>query len=388
MKIKRILSAALTLILLLPGALPALAQENAAEGQVQTVEQKKPDCKDEEPANPKDTGESKTAESVSETEKQAPVITPSPTPSPMPTAIPVPEETKTTAAEDELQVSPVPSAEPPKTLSGDAEAEQTEVCISVADETAELTPESTDVPDNGDAVSEAAACDEGDASEAQTDIPGEIETSAEPSEIPGDAENTPAPEAAADEEGLRIADRQEADWRGVIPSDEAGLPIPRLYQRDYRQTVCYWNGDAKSVASSGCGATSVSMVIAYLTGNIEQNPYTLFRMAVKSGQYYGDGLGHHTLSMLAAEYGVNSEWIVGSEAAIRKALEAGKPIIAHMGAGNFTAEGHYIVLRGLTQNGLILVNDPNSRSNSHKAFPLKTILRQARTSASFMVCWI
>ncbi len=301
MKIKRILSTALTLILLLPGALPALAQENAAEVQVQTVEQKKPDCKDEEPANPKDTGESKTAESA---------------------------------------------------------------------------PEPTDAPDEDETLPET------------TDIPLETEASAEPTEMPVDAENTPEPEAAADEKGLRIANKQKADWRGVIPSDETGLPIPRLYQDDYRQTVCYWNGKAKSVASSGCGAASVSMVIAYLTGNIEQNPYTLFRKAVKSGQYYGHGLGHHTLSMLAAEYGVNSEWIVGSEAAIRKALEAGKPIIAHMGPGNFTAEGHYIVLRGLTQNGLILVNDPNSRSNSHKAFPLKTILRQARTSASFMVCWI
>ena len=49
-----------------------------------------------------------------------------------------------------------------------------------------------------------------------------------------------------------------------------------------------------------------------------------------------------------------------------------------MGKGIFTRNGHYIVLRGVTDDGKILVNDPNSESRSEKAYPLSTILNQSK----------
>ena len=45
------------------------------------------------------------------------------------------------------------------------------------------------------------------------------------------------------------------------------------------------------------------------------------------------------------------------------------------------------MLRGLTEDGKVLVNDPANRSNCSKAFPIETLLDQARTDHSFMVCW-
>lgn len=48
--------------------------------------------------------------------------------------------------------------------------------------------------------------------------------------------------------------------------------------------------------------------------------------------------------------------------------------------------GHYIVLRGVTEDGKILVNDPNSADNSKLAYPMKTILKETRTGTPFMVC--
>ena len=166
------------------------------------------------------------------------------------------------------------------------------------------------------------------------------------------------------------------------------MAIPMLLQGDYDATVLYYYGVPKSVATSGCGATSLSMVIAYLTGNTDQNPYKLFCDSVEAGYYHGAGWSHGTLSRYAAEYGVQTRWIANDGEAVLQALREGKPVIAHMGQGIFTEKGHYLVLRGVTEEGLVLMNDPNSRSNCGKAFPMETLLKQAKTSTAFLVCWV
>jgi len=179
------------------------------------------------------------------------------------------------------------------------------------------------------------------------------------------------------------------DWGGVVTvPDGQGMKIPILYQFDYKKTVCKINGVPKSVSTSGCGATSMSMVIRYLTGNTQQTPYTLFKWAYDNGYYSGDGLGHDCLTKLGSLHGVKGSWGGGGTNGRRiiNALQSGKPVIAHMGPGIFTKGGHYIVLRGVTEDGKILVNDPNSKKLTKQAFPLSTILKQAKTSSPFMVC--
>lgn len=46
-------------------------------------------------------------------------------------------------------------------------------------------------------------------------------------------------------------------------------------------------------------------------------------------------------------------------AAELQALSEGCPVISSQRAGLFTSGGHFIVLRGVTANGKVLVNDPN-----------------------------
>ncbi len=165
------------------------------------------------------------------------------------------------------------------------------------------------------------------------------------------------------------------------------MAIPQLFQTDYPDTVCIIRGIPRSVASSGCAATCLSMVIAYLTGNTEQTPYTLFCEACDAGHYNGAGWDHTTLSHYASRYGVKTRWIRNSGKDIVEALRAGKPVIAHMGPGIFTSRGHYVVLRGVTADGKILINDPVSPNKCGKAFPIQTLLTQAKGSHAFMVCW-
>jgi hypothetical protein len=176
------------------------------------------------------------------------------------------------------------------------------------------------------------------------------------------------------------------DWSNIIDVPAGGMDIPLYLQNDYCQTVCYIDGVPKSVATSGCGATSMSMVIAYLTGNTNQTPYTLFKWAYDHGYYDGDGLGHSCLTKLASLYGVKGTWIENDASLITEALQEGHPVIAHMGPGIFTTEGHYIVLRGITDDGYVLVNDPGSKNKNRYAYKLSTVVAQAKTNSSFMVC--
>ena len=108
------------------------------------------------------------------------------------------------------------------------------------------------------------------------------------------------------------------------------------------------------------------MVIAYLTGNTNQTPYTLFKWAYANGYYSGGGLGHSCLTKLTDLYGLKGTWIENDEERITEALRAGHPVIAHMGPELFASGGHYIVLRGITDDGYVLVNDPGSRKRNVK----------------------
>ena len=177
------------------------------------------------------------------------------------------------------------------------------------------------------------------------------------------------------------------DWHGAEQYGVGEMLIPRLFQYNYRKVICFYKGTPKSVATSGCGATSMSMIIAYLTGVKTQNPYTLLRWAMNNGMYDGSGLDHTALIKIGELYGVGGQWIKPDEVAVKYALKKGYPVIAHMGKGRFTDHGHYIVLRGLTESGRIRVNDPNNWLNSVLSYTYQELVKEARVSDPFMICY-
>lgn len=175
------------------------------------------------------------------------------------------------------------------------------------------------------------------------------------------------------------------DWFGVEYSSEPGLSIPAKFQLDYSDTIITISGVDRSVATSGCGATCLSMALEYLNGEAP-DPAELFSKSIQDGKYRGYGWSAEHICHYARKYGVNARMISADADAICAAIEAGKPVIALMGAGIFTESGHYIVLRGIAENGKILINDPNSRSNTKKAFPLETLIRESKGETPFVIC--
>ncbi len=59
-----------------------------------------------------------------------------------------------------------------------------------------------------------------------------------------------------------------------------------------------------------------------------------------------------------------------TEAQVSAELAAGHPIICSVGPGDFTQNGHFIVLTGY-ENGVVKVNDPFSKKNSEASWIFK-----------------
>ena len=146
-------------------------------------------------------------------------------------------------------------------------------------------------------------------------------------------------------------------------------------------------GYASYGSENGCGPTSFSMVATGLTGNTSFTPKYVADMSVNMG-YYVDEVGTDWTLMTAgaSELGINSAQLTNwSEDTLKSELSAGHPIICSMGPGDFTNQGHFIVLSGLTEEGKVLINDPNSKINSRKKWDLNTIINQMNAAWSFWV---
>lgn len=143
--------------------------------------------------------------------------------------------------------------------------------------------------------------------------------------------------------------------------------VPLLLQWDSRWGYQDYGGS--TIAVSGCAPTSLAMAAAYLTGDSTVTPYRVSRYAAEQGYYIpGQGTSWSLLSEGAAAFGISCRQLSLDKAQIDAALDAGQPVICSMLPGDFTTEGHFIVLSGRTGNDAYEVRDPNSVKRSEKTW--------------------
>lgn len=170
---------------------------------------------------------------------------------------------------------------------------------------------------------------------------------------------------------------EEVFYNDIQVSRNLKSDIPLFLQSDKKWAdKAYGNSD---MGTSGCGPTCLSMVYCGLTGDRSWTPDKVATMAQEEG-YYVEGVGTSWALMTAGaeELGIHGEELALDENSIKNALKEEHPIICAMGPGDFTTEGHFIVLVGLTEEGKLIVNDPNSRKNSEKAWELKQVMGQIK----------
>lgn len=153
--------------------------------------------------------------------------------------------------------------------------------------------------------------------------------------------------------------------------------IPLFLQWDEKWGYDKYGDDYIAVA--GCAPTSLSMVAVGLTGNTDINPLVVSNYAYDNG-FYVEGVGSSwsLISTGARHFGLDSQELPLSKSSILSTLEAGNPIIVTVGPGTFTSTGHFLVLTGLTSDGKIKINDPNSKYNSSKSWDVGVFLKETR----------
>lgn len=172
------------------------------------------------------------------------------------------------------------------------------------------------------------------------------------------------PNASTDEQVQLTTEEEKQKWPLFIQWDE------RWGYHRYGESV---------IGLSGCGPTCVSMVVTGLTGRDDVTPDVVADFAMVNGYYvYGTGTMWSLMSEGCEEFGVYSSEISNDEQSILESLEAGYPIICSVGPGHFTTAGHFIVLVG-TQDGKIIVNDPNSRAKSEVLWSYDTLQEQIKS---------
>lgn len=141
-------------------------------------------------------------------------------------------------------------------------------------------------------------------------------------------------------------------------------------------------GPRDTIGIAGCGPTSLAMVVSTLTGKTI-DPVTMSKWAYDNGYLaVGTGSYHSLIPDGAKHFGLRVDGAtVTEQPKIIDALASGKLVVVIMGKGHFTSSGHFIVLRGVTDDGQILVADPASKKRSEKTWDFSIILNESRKNA-------
>ncbi len=172
-----------------------------------------------------------------------------------------------------------------------------------------------------------------------------------------------------------------AEPSGGITLSESRREVPLFIQWDKRWGYVPYG--QSNIGISGCGPTCLSMVLYSLTRDKSLTPDLLAGRAMEEG-YYVEGEGTSWLFMedMAKEYGVEvTQFAYMGLSEMERELDEGRLIICAMGPGDFTDNGHFIVVRGHTGSQMI-INDPFSRSNSGKKWEFD------RLEPQIQKCWV
>lgn len=180
---------------------------------------------------------------------------------------------------------------------------------------------------------------------------------------------------------LMHVDDEEAN--GSITQEELEQTMPPLFQQ-WDKRWGYVKYGSNIVAINGCGPTCMSMVYTGLTKDTAMNPAAMADFCMENDYYTEDAGTSWTLMLGGAQkLGLNAEKISIGQEAIKEKLESGCLLICSMSPGDFTDTGHFIVVRGLTDENKLQINDPNSISRSQKEWEFDTVLGQIKAAWAY-----
>lgn len=128
--------------------------------------------------------------------------------------------------------------------------------------------------------------------------------------------------------------------------------VPLYLQQDYPNT---WYGSYK-ISSHGCGITTFSMLMTYMS----DEEWTPPEMCDRYGSYsYENGTDGMIFIRESSKYGAFFREKTYDPKVAREALEEGLIVVCIQHKGYWTSGGHYILFEKLTGDGMVQVRDSN-----------------------------
>lgn len=224
-----------------------------------------------------------------------------------------------------------------------------------------------------------------------TELPRHQEELPEPTDVISE-HNSPEPTNVVSEKNSQkpkedlpvLAELKGTALKGAALISEGALDMIYYMQTDERWAEEYYGG-TDTIEEFACGPTAMSMVVSSLT-EIQVDPVQMSAWASKHGYWYPEsGSLHSVIPDTAKTFGLEVkgyENTPGIDKIIRKELKKERLVVVLMGKGHFTQGGHFIILRGIAEDGKILVADPSSEERTNKSWDLSLIITEARSWAN------
>lgn len=133
----------------------------------------------------------------------------------------------------------------------------------------------------------------------------------------------------------------------------------------YSQTDKRWcdevYGANNNIGIYGCGPTALSMILSTLSSDA-MTPLEAARWAYDNGHFSNNSGSYHSIIPKGAEkHGLKSKSLEKpKKETIFNELKKGNLVVVLMNKGTFTSDGHFLILRGITENSEVLIADPKA----------------------------
>lgn len=153
----------------------------------------------------------------------------------------------------------------------------------------------------------------------------------------------------------------------------------------YNQGDARWSsylyGGSDPMLQYGCGPTAAAMLISSFTNDGEAiTPVTIADWSAANGYYAPQSGSYHSLipSVLTA-YGFQVESVTDhSPQNAASLLSSGHILVALMGKGSLTQNGHFVLITKLLPDGNVSIADPNSFDNSTCEWELPLLMEELK----------
>ncbi len=148
------------------------------------------------------------------------------------------------------------------------------------------------------------------------------------------------------------------------------------YDQTWDAYKSYKYGTA-TIGGYGCGPTSMAMVVSNLTSHVVK-PTAMADWAAGNGYFVsGRGTAYGLFPAVASMYGFSCTTISSSDKnAVVSALKEGKLLITIVNRGDFSVGRHFLLIRGITDDGKLLVADSGNYDNCHKPWDYNRVIGQ------------